>query len=69
MEKRTFVVEGMACEHCKESVEKALKGLKGVKCAEADLKGKCVMVEYEPTEVEPRQMYEAVDEAGFCMTA
>ncbi len=34
---RVFEVEGMACNHCKANVEKALKGIEGVESAEADL--------------------------------
>ena len=32
-----FEVEGMACNHCKANVEKALKSIEGVESAEADL--------------------------------
>ncbi len=32
-----FIIEGMACNHCKANVEKALKGIEGVEDAVADL--------------------------------
>lgn len=68
MEKRTFAVEGMACEHCKANVEKALMGLRGVKGAAVSLETKSVTVEYDSANVTPQEMREAVDEAGYEMT-
>ena len=36
MEKK-MLIDGMKCMHCKASVEKALKGVAGVKEAEAEV--------------------------------
>jgi len=33
-------VEGMTCSHCQMRVKKAIEGVKGVKKAEVDLRGK-----------------------------
>ena len=30
-------IEGMSCNHCRENVEKTIKGLKGVSAVEVDL--------------------------------
>ncbi len=40
----TFSVEGMMCKNCKAHVENALKEIKGVRSAVADLEGKTVCV-------------------------
>ena len=37
-------IEGMTCNHCKMSVEKALKGINGVESAEVDLAKKEAVV-------------------------
>ncbi len=40
----TFIVEGMACNHCKASVERALKGVEGVESVSVELSGgRCVV--------------------------
>ena len=40
MENRFFTVNGMRCEHCKASVENAIKEIAGVETAEVDLANK-----------------------------
>jgi copper chaperone len=64
MEKKIFTVNGMKCEHCKMSVENAIKGINGVSSAEVSLKNKNVTVEYDAAKVSPDQMKEAVETAG-----
>ena len=59
-----FPVGGMACGHCKATVEKALMGIKGVKAAEADLEKKSVKVKaLESVSVD--ELKKAVADAGF----
>ncbi|MHB8125416.1 MAG: CopZ family metallochaperone [Desulfitobacteriaceae bacterium] len=59
---QTLKVEGMTCNHCKMSVEKALKNVSGVENAQVDLAKKEVSVtgtaSYE-------DLAEAVEAAGF----
>jgi copper chaperone len=64
MEKQIFTVNGMKCEHCKASVEGALKGLNGVADAQVDLGAKKVTVEYDPAKVQPQAMKDAVEGLG-----
>ena len=59
-----FSVDGMACGHCKASVEKALMALKGVKSAEADLAAKLVRVKALEN-VSLDELKKAVIDAGF----
>ncbi len=61
----TISVEGMHCGHCKAKVENALKALKGVKKAEANLETGDVAVSYVPAKVDPKALAEAVNAAGF----
>ncbi len=58
-------VAGMTCQHCKMSVEKALKGLPGVKSASVDLAAGQAKVEYTPGQVDLGKMETAVEEAGY----
>ncbi len=64
-EKCTLSVEGMHCNHCKAKVESALKSVKGVKKAEADLASGDVFVTYIPTKVSVSELADAVNAAGF----
>lgn len=59
-----FSVSGMACGHCKASVEKALLAIKGVKAAEADLERKSVKVTTAEN-VSLDVLKKAVADAGF----
>ncbi len=64
MEKRTYAVSGMKCEHCKAKVENALKGLDGVRSVEASLQDVNVTVEYDECVIGPEQIKEAVENSG-----
>jgi copper chaperone len=55
-------VEGMSCNHCKTSVEKALKSVTGVENAEVNLQeGKAKIY----GNVQPQQLVTAVQEEGY----
>ncbi len=58
-------VEGMHCNHCKARVESALKAVKGVKKAEADLASGEVSVVYVESKVTLRELADAVNAIGF----
>ncbi len=61
---KTIHVEGMSCNHCKASVEKALSAVHGVTQCEVDLKKKTATVELSQ-EVGNDVLFAAVTEAGF----
>ncbi len=65
MEKQVFKVNGMACDHCKSTVEGRLHCLSGVVSAVANLDNNTVEVEYDEELVKPSIMKKAVDEAGY----
>ena len=58
-------VNGMHCMHCKASVEEALKAVKGVKKAEADLESASATVTYVPAKTNIESLIAAVVAAGF----
>lgn len=65
MEKKTFIVEGMSCNHCKQAVEKAVGALAGVKSAEVDLAAKQLTVEFDASVLGIAQIKSAVEEQGY----
>ena len=58
-------VEGMSCQHCVMSVQKAVGGLKGVESVQVDLAGKKVTVNYDPDQVKLATITEAIEEEGY----
>jgi len=58
-------VEGMSCNHCKMSVEKALKTLDGVEDAAVDLGAKTVSVQYNPVVVDEQNLKKTITDAGY----
>ena len=61
----TFPVEGMTCRGCASGVQRSLTKLEGVKSAEVSLADASATVAYDPGEVTPEQMQQAVEKAGF----
>jgi len=59
----TLQVNGMSCQHCVNSIEKALKeiGAKG----NVDLKSNSVAVEYEESKLTLDQVKETIEEQGY----
>ena len=57
-------VEGMQCNHCKMTVEKALGALEGVEKVEVSLENKNAVVE-STKEVDDQKIRDAITEAGF----
>lgn len=65
METKTFTVNGMACDHCKANVEKAIINIDGVLSAKVCLADKCVTVEYDAKRVSPEEMQKNVCKLGY----
>ena len=60
--KRTFIINGMSCNHCRATTEKAILSVAGVTAASVDLASKRAVVEgTAPTEA----ICKAVEEVGF----
>ena len=59
---KEYVVEGMNCQHCRASVEKAISAVEGVEKVEVDLpSGKA----YVSGTASPEAIEDAVTKAGF----
>ena len=65
MKEAVLAVSGMICSSCSAMVERTLKRLPGVAAADADFKADRVSVRYDATRVTPRQMAEALRQAGY----
>ena len=65
MEKRIFPVLEMSCAVCAASVESIVRELKGVREAAVNFAAGTLSVEYDPSEVTPQQMREAVQTIGY----
>ena len=63
MEKK-LLVEGMMCNHCKMTVEKALSGVPGVTSATVDLEAKTATVTLSE-DVADATLFDAVKAKGF----
>lgn len=61
-------VKGMSCQHCRMSVEKALKAVEGVREAAVDLEAKTATVIYDPTKAKPEEFKKAITRAGYEVT-
>ncbi len=62
MESKTYTIEGMTCNHCRMSAEKALQSVEGVTSASVDLATKRAVITGSATEEALRK---AIDEIGF----
>lgn len=62
--KKIVKVEGMHCQHCQATVEKALSGLQGVSSAKVDLDKKTATVSLE-SDISDDVLMQTVNDAGF----
>jgi len=61
----SFNVGGMSCAACASRIEKALAGLNGVQQAAVNLALEKATVKYDPELVNPRQLVEKIQAAGY----
>jgi len=64
MNTKTIYIEGMSCNHCKMSVEKALSSIVGVSKVEVNLEKKNAILESE-TSLDNETIKKVIEEAGF----
>lgn len=65
MEKITLTVKGMTCMGCVRSVKNVLEPLAGVSSVDITLDGGLVAIDYDPAKVNPAQLRQTVNEAGY----
>lgn len=61
----TIGVEGMTCNHCVQTVEKALRAVPGVYSAEVSLEKKQAVVAFDPALTDAGALKDAVRNAGY----
>lgn len=61
---KTVFIEGMQCNHCKMSVEKALNAIEEITKVEVNLENKTATIEFQ-NEVSDDKIKQAIEEAGF----
>ncbi len=62
VQKQTFRIVGMSCDHCRSAVEEAIRTTAGVAKASVDLKAGQASVEGQ---FDPESVVVAVEEAGY----
>lgn len=62
--KKTLIIEGMTCNHCKMRVEKALADVAGIDGVSVDLASKTASIELSE-DIEDAVLIEVVDDAGY----
>jgi Cu+-exporting ATPase len=65
--KKTLIIEGMSCAHCKMRVEKALNAIKGVSCR-VDLEKKTANLTLSEA-VDDEKLRQAVEDAGYTVVS
>ena len=61
---KTIKIEGMQCNHCKMSVEKALKSIDGVIKVEVNLEDKNAVIE-SSVDISDEKIKKVIEEEGF----
>ena len=65
MESIHLHIEGMSCQHCVHTVQRALLETDGVTSASVDLEEQEAVVQFDANLVRPEQLVAAVEEAGY----
>ncbi len=65
MERVTFEIKGMTCDHCVSTVTNALKNVDGVKNASVSLTQETAKVTYDDSKTSLDQLKQAVVAAGY----
>ncbi len=60
---RTYIVEGMTCDHCVNAVRTEVSAVSGVTSVDVDLETKLVQVAGE--QIDDAAVFAAVEEAGY----
>jgi mercuric ion binding protein len=60
-----FAIAKMTCATCPVTVNKAMRGVKGVRSVNIDFKAKTAIVEFDPAETSPARIAAASTNAGY----
>jgi copper chaperone len=62
---QSISVPEISCEHCKTTIEGALRSLEGVSRATVEVEAKKVEVVFDPGLVSSEQLIAAIEDAGY----
>jgi copper chaperone len=65
MTQLTLEAPDISCDHCIQSIEKAVTKLPGVRFLSGDPEGKRVIVEFDPAVVDRTAIEAAMEEEGY----
>ena len=65
---KVFVVPGMMCNNCKQTVESTTLGLPGVLSSEVDLGEKTATISFEEPNIDDAKISQAINATGFEVT-
>jgi copper chaperone len=65
MVREEITIEGMSCEHCKMTVEKAVSSVEGVSSVSVDLKSGKADVTYDASKASLEDIKRAIEAAGY----
>lgn len=63
--KETYLIEGMSCAVCAQSVESMLSSLEGVKSANVNFASASVLVDFDKDKVTPEDFEKSIDSIGY----
>ena len=69
MEKTIIKVEGMSCNHCVQSVTKAVTALPGIGSVDVDLKTGTVTAEHDPGITDVARIKAEIEDLGYKVVA
>lgn len=65
MTSETIVVPEVHCDHCKASIEGALRPLDGVEAATVDIAARHVVVRYDDGRIDRAALVAAIEDQGY----
>ncbi len=65
MENQVIKVMGMSCDHCVQTITKAVEGINGIARVQVDLEKKQVTVGFEENQTDLKTISAKIVEAGF----
>ena len=65
MERTEFNVPSISCSICAGKVKNGISEMNGINSVDVDLKTQMVKVEYDPADVQPKDIRKKVQELGY----
>ncbi|MDG5788513.1 copper chaperone CopZ [Evansella sp. AB-P1] len=65
MEQRSFMVKGMSCGHCVNSIEGEVRDLEGVGYVKVHLKSEKVDVQFDAKKITLNRIKDVIEEQGY----